>query len=367
MNRRFAPALTLLLPLLADPAGAAAGAAPGCGIAESALIRGRFDDAGPAGAGFEARIAGSGRFALELREARSGALLWTAGATSGALLQVPGMDAAILARPVPLDLDGDGWHDRVYAADVAGRIWRLDLTPGAARDHWARALQFADLSGGGLRGFLAAPDIALQAASGRAPWLSIALGSVSFENQAAANRFYVLRDSVSGSDADDGPAPSSPLRDVDLRIAEGVLGIGALRDDERLRGFYLPLGAAQVLAPSLTVDGVVVFTAALVPTTPAGGCAANAAGMPGRIEVHAVAARDGALAFDLNADGSVDGQDALLRLEGARTADSGLHVADVDDADAPGRRSCLVGTNPVPGCSLDTRLRRRYWLREDAD
>ncbi len=355
----------VLLPLLPATVCAAAGAPPACKHAESASLRIRLGNQGPGTTGIDGRISGSERFGLELREAGSGALLWTAGATAGALLQVPGLDARILARPAPIDLNGDGWHDRIYAADTAGRIWRIDLTNGLARERWARATQLADLSGNGLRGFLAAPDIALHESRDRAPWLSIALGSVSFEDQSAANRFYVLRDSATAAAPDNVPAV--PTVDADLKLSEGTQGIGSLRDDERLRGYYLPLGAAQVLAPSMTVGGVVVFTVAQTTSLQAGGCAALASGLPARIEVRAVAADTGAPSFDLNADGLLDSRDAVLALESARPADSFVRMAPGDDADAPGQRHCLVGNDRVPGCTLDTRLRRRYWLREDAD
>lgn len=355
----------VLLPLLPATVCAAAGAPPACKHAESAALRIRLGNQGPGATGIDGRISGSGRFGLELREAGSGALLWTAGATAGALLQVPGMDAPILARPAPIDLDADGWHDRIYAADTAGRIWRIDLTNGLAREHLASATQLANLSGDGLRGFLAAPDIALHEAPGRTPWLSIALGSISFEDQSAANRFYVIRDSASATAP--GAAPAVPVADADLRLSDGTQGIGSLRDGERLRGFYLPLGAAQVLAPSLTVGGVVVFTVAQSPSLQAGGCATLANGLTARIEVRAMAADNGAPSFDLNADGLLDSQDARLVLGSALPADSSVRMAPRDDTETPGQRTCLIGSDRVPGCTLDTRLRRRYWLREDAD
>jgi Tfp pilus tip-associated adhesin PilY1 len=362
VNRHLA--WLVLLPLLPATVHAAAGTAPACKDPEAAPVRIRLGDQGPAAIGIDGRISGSERFGLELREARSGALLWTAGAAAGALLQVPAMDARILARPVPVDLDGDGWHDRIYAADAAGKIWRIELTNGMAREDWARAALLADLSGNGLRGFLAAPDIALHEAQGRIPWLSIALGSASFQDQPAANRFYVLRDSATAAPED---VPVVPIVDADLILSEGTQGIGSLREDVRPRGYYLPLGAAQVLAPSLTVGGVVVFTLAQATSLQAGGCALLASGMPARIEVRAVAAATGAPSFDLNADGLLDSRDAVLALQSARPADSTVRMAAGDAADTPGQRHCLIGNDRVPGCTLDTRLRRRYWLREDAD
>jgi hypothetical protein len=363
MNRLpFAAALLLAC---ASPCTAATGPFA-CRAPESGTVRLRFAEGLQPGDAIEGRIGGSTHFALELRDAQSGALLWTAGAAPGALLQVAGMDAPFLARPVPVDLDGDGLHDRIYAADLAGRIWRVELEPGAAREDWARAVLFADLSGGGLRGFLAAPDVALHT-SASGPWLSIAIGSVSLGSP-GVNRFYLLRDLDMTHDAGGAGPPALPLREGDLLPAPASAPGRGIAPNDHWRGFYLPIGDAQVLAPSMTIDGTIVFTAARLP--PMLPCT-SFAGVLATIEVRALQASDASVALDFDNDGHRDDRDAVMALPGLRPADSAARIADPDDpavaAEGPRQRPCVVGADPIPGCSVDLRVRRRYWLREDAD
>jgi hypothetical protein len=352
------PVTTLTLP--ADPT-----TTPNvCNGAETASIHLSFNDDGRLSV-IEGRLGGSTAFALELRDAHSDALLWTVGATANASLQVPNMNAPILARPAVIDLDGDGLADRIYAADTAGRIWRLDLHNGALRKDWARAVLFADLSSGGARGFIAAPDVVLHQQAGGAPWLSIAIGSTSIE-PSAENRFYVLRDTAELA----LPIHDTDLRRVDIRTGTVDSDID-LANDPLLRGYYLPLGTAQVFTSSVTINGTLLFTTSLSTlrplTMPAELCIP--ALPPTNLEVHALTTRNGAPALDLNADGVIDDRDAVLTLHGLHAADSALRFADTP-SDAPGNgalRSCLIEAEVIPGCALDTHAHRRYWLREDAD
>src|SRR5690606_23734483 len=91
-------------------------------------------------------------------------------------------------------LDADGLHDRIYAGDLAGRLWRFDIHHGAPAGQWAAGGVFADFSNVEGRGFLAAADVSLSAPAGAAPWLNIAIGTAAPGNPAANNRFYALRD-----------------------------------------------------------------------------------------------------------------------------------------------------------------------------
>jgi hypothetical protein len=284
-------------------------------------------------------------------------------AAADALLQAPGMDATLLAPPTLVDLNGDGLDDRIYIADAAGRIWRIDLDNTAPAEDRAKAVLFADLSPQGNRGFIAAPDVALHQQAGAAPWLSIAIGSYSTALP-ADNRFYVLRDTAwlpsSLSEASDADTPL-PLRDADLLAADATIGLGDLANDPALRGYYLPLDAEQVFAASLTINGVVVFTTA----PPSIGCAALST--PTQIQVRAIDATNAAPALDMNADG--------LTLRNPHAANSTVRIATAQDqtpsqSEAPNNRlllRCLIDAEPIPGCQLDTRPHRQYWLREDAD
>ncbi len=137
-------------------------------------------------------------------DALSGALLWSAG-PSGANLNLPKMTHSIPSAVRPLDLTGDGLADRMYAADLGGRIWRFDITNGQTADNLVTGGVFASLGVGDSGGtpiednrrFYYAPDVALLTLDGRR-WLNVAIGSGHRERPASDkttnDRFYSLRD-----------------------------------------------------------------------------------------------------------------------------------------------------------------------------
>jgi type IV pilus assembly protein PilY1 len=60
----------------------------------------------------------------------SGAELWRAGRNIGADLVLSNMNRAIPSQIRAIDLDGDRFADRMYAADVGGQLWRFDIFSG---------------------------------------------------------------------------------------------------------------------------------------------------------------------------------------------------------------------------------------------
>nr|MDA3869494.1 PilC/PilY family type IV pilus protein [Gammaproteobacteria bacterium] len=65
-------------------------------------------------------------------DADSGELLWRAGPDGGADLQLTNMLYSIPARITPIDVDGDGNTDRLYAGDMGGQLWRIDSNNAAS-------------------------------------------------------------------------------------------------------------------------------------------------------------------------------------------------------------------------------------------
>ena len=94
---------------------------------------------------------------------------------SGANLNLPKMTHSIPSAVRPLDLTGDGLADRMYAADLGGRIWRFDITNGQTADNLVTGGVFASLGVGDSGGtpiednrrFYYAPDVALLTLDGR--------------------------------------------------------------------------------------------------------------------------------------------------------------------------------------------------------
>ncbi len=68
-------------------------------------------------------------------DAESGNVLWYAGPTTdaGADLRHASMTHGIPGDVRPIDLTGDGFADRMYAADMGGRVWRFDIHNGQTR------------------------------------------------------------------------------------------------------------------------------------------------------------------------------------------------------------------------------------------
>jgi type IV pilus assembly protein PilY1 len=139
-------------------------------------------------------------------DAISGNVLWYAGpaADTGADLRHASLTHSIPADVRIFDITGDGFADRMYAADMAGRVWRFDIHNGQARANLVTGGVFASLGNAHLgthpatttRRFYSAPDVAFLAHGGKT-WLNIAIGSgyrghpLNIDTQ---DRFYSLRD-----------------------------------------------------------------------------------------------------------------------------------------------------------------------------
>jgi type IV pilus assembly protein PilY1 len=139
-------------------------------------------------------------------DAESGDVLWYAGPATdaGADLQLASMTHGIPADVRVFDYTGDGYADRMYAADMGGRVWRFDINNGLTRANLVTGGVFASLGNAHLgthpiattRRFYDAPDVAFLTSGGRT-WINIALGSgyrghpLDLQTQ---DRFYSLRD-----------------------------------------------------------------------------------------------------------------------------------------------------------------------------
>ena len=57
----------------------------------------------------------------------SGRQLWTGGAIGAVTQRFADMAAGFTSSLAVIDTDGDGAHDRIYAGDLQGRLWRFDI------------------------------------------------------------------------------------------------------------------------------------------------------------------------------------------------------------------------------------------------
>jgi type IV pilus assembly protein PilY1 len=141
--------------------------------------------------------------AVYIVDSVSGALLWH-GARSGGTRDFADMRYSIPADVKVIDLDGDGYADRVYAADMGGQIWRFDVYNGKPASSLVAGGVIARLGSAAstqptaaeTRRFYYAPDVALATSRG-SRFLHIGIGSGYRAHPNATenhDRFYALRD-----------------------------------------------------------------------------------------------------------------------------------------------------------------------------
>ena len=148
---------------------------------------------------------GAGIHVLDLA---TGATLWRAGHTSTAAdLQLPNMTRSIPTRIKVVDINGDGFADRMYASDLGGQLWRFDIQNGNAAGSLVAGGVIAQLGAEGLatpgpadtRRFYNSPDIAIFSdTSQNRRFISVSIGSGYRAHPldlSAADRFFSLRDS----------------------------------------------------------------------------------------------------------------------------------------------------------------------------
>jgi hypothetical protein len=285
---------------------------------------------------------------LEVVDAESSQRLWSGAAWPPASQLFERMGAQFAGSLLPIDLDGDGIHDRIYAGDLAGRLWRFDLHHGKPAAQWATGGVFADLASGP-RGFVAAPDVSLQPGQTQdQSWFNIALGTIGLGALPAQNRFYVLRDrepfEIRTQAQYDRWRPLTESNLVQLPRLGATLA-GPAPD-----GYYILVGDADMLGPALTVSG----RASLALAQP--GARADAMCSIAAV-VSAIELATGAERHETTVDGSRPSRIPVTMTVGESFAlrRVGSHAI------------CTLGDTHIAHCDADLSPRRLWWRREDAD
>ena len=308
---------------------------PGCPTAEPVPINVRIGGSSTAPV---AAMLTTGSPTLGIVDRSTGRLLWSAGGPDAPTAQHLFDDRTHITGSVTvIDTDSDGLHDRIYAGDHAGRIWRLDLHNGSDGAHFAAGSIFAELADARVpRPFVAAPDVSMTIGTAGLAWLNIVIGSTG----AGPNRIFVLRDYAARQLWSDAEHQRwRPLRAADLHAD------GPAADVAEPAGYYFDLGQSQVFTPSITVDGAATYLAAETAIRVANGCNT-------RISIGKFNVASGASAAR-HAYGDAAAGIALRALAGGTPH--------------RGRIRCMLADDEVAQCSGFDPLRRSWWRRADAD
>jgi type IV pilus assembly protein PilY1 len=279
--------------------------------------------------------------AIFMVDALTGNLVWSAGPDNTTLgrdydLNLADMDHAIPSPVTVLDLNSDGYADRMYVGDMAARIWRFDIrnsddasTTSTVENSRANAVSGGVIGSFGahditqpaasseIRRFYNAIDVSAVQRAGAPPYFALAVGSGyrghPLRNQ-ADDRFYVLRDTqpftmLTQSQFDDyGLALDADMTDISSSNTPTI--------DADSPGWKLNFSTEgeKVLSTAVTFRNQVFFTT----YSPPDGSSTNVCTIGvGRNRAYALKIVDGSAVSDLDGNGSITTQDrSVVLLQG---------------------------------------------------
>ncbi|HEX7080019.1 MAG TPA: PilC/PilY family type IV pilus protein [Gammaproteobacteria bacterium] len=224
-------------------------------------------------------------------DALNGNLLWHVTAGGGdmsAATSMPNMKYSFAADIKVVDLDGDKFADRMYAADLGGQIWRFDIFNGEPKGELVHGGVIAQLGGApaadppyaDTRRFYYAPDVAI-VNNGDFNFMHIGIGSghrAHPNSELTQDRFYALRDQnpfKSLTQAEFDAREADPITEADLPDIRDIIDSDTLatllpadadgwrmelREHRASDGDPKVWRGEKVLAEARTFDNKVFFT-----------------------------------------------------------------------------------------------------------
>ena len=327
-------------------------------------------------------------------DAVSGNRLWYASNGTSGDLDLDDMDHSIPADVRVIDITGDGLADRMYAADMGGRIWRFDVFNGEPAATLVAGGVFASLGNAHesthptstTRKFYNAPDVALLNSGGHT-WINIAIGSGYRGhplNTDIEDRFYSLRDHMplrrlTQSEYEDGDVFETITHDTDSLTDVTAFVDGApVAVEPGAAGWYLDLQQSgswtgeKVLSEARTVANLIQF-----PTwEPSSGevtelaCEQPAAGLN---RLYTVSAFNAAPVIEQNSQAGLTVGDRSKPLEQSGIAPEVVWLFPSPDnpedcvgAECRPTPRCLIGVEKCPG-DITFNTTRTFWTQNSVN
>jgi type IV pilus assembly protein PilY1 len=336
-------------------------------------------------------------------DALTGNVLWRAGPDGGANLQLTSMKHSIPGDIRVIDLTGDGLADRMYAADLGGRLWRFDifngkavtgsegsrLVEGGMLASLGNAEQTAPKTQSNTIRFFYAPDPALITRPGP-PFINIAIGSGHRELPASdktvvnwmfsVRDYYVLTPLMTSDYKSDCSSEDPPCQELvtedDLEDLTDLVGSDAT-DAVPVgltgsRGWKLEMEETgeKVLAEARTFQGDVFFTTYSPVET---GSTADACGIKfGLNKLYVVNAVDARPAYNYDAQTGESVEDRSKDLAQGSIAPEVVFIFPTPPDTNPNGPDpavppvCLVGLESC-GVGLGNPPVRTYWRQRGAN
>lgn len=342
------------------------------GVRDVLFIAGGYDDSRDATNTWAADTTGN---AIYMADAKTGTRLWWAS-NSDAYLNIAHMVNSMPASVVPIDINGDGNTDYLFATDTGGRIFRIDVnqTNKGASD-FATGTLFASLGAdktssgqdgvANNRRFYTKPSVAFMRDRVLGDYLTISVGSgfrSSPRSTDVQDAFYVLRDRSPLRKPTTYPAPITHINGMDgddtfINIGDADNQLNAVTDAtkksalrtklSKAKGWYLPLNNSngeKVIADAVTFSGAVIFNSFSKSGRTTSSCSVDS----GYSKVYAIDMVYGSATMDLNGDGNVDLKDLSKEL-----SHSGIAPRPVIIFREGGKKSIAIGTETIEDTRYD--------------
>jgi len=316
----------------------------------------------------------SGRGVIVL-DAYTGNQVWQAGPapSGGTTLTVPGMTYAVAATVSLYDSNGDGYIDRVYAADTGANLWRINID-NASPANWTVS-KLAALGGTGSDGrkFLFAPDIVPASSTNHFDALLIGSGDREHPfDTYIQNRYYMIKDdhainAVRATPIVEGASGSSSVTANQLYDATADLvqmGTAAQQAAAAAAlanagGWYIRLDRGEkVVSGSTTLAGTVMFGTNSPATASTNSCVGNL----GEARLYMLDFLNAGSTFDVDGDGSLFFTDRFRVRPGGGYPPTPVPISVRIDGKT--YQAAITGTQVItpPGPQLGRRY-RTYWQR----
>jgi len=204
-------------------------------------------------------------FAIDLS---NGYKLWEYYNATGSTDDRQYMNFSLAADPTAVDLDNDGYVDRVYIGDVGGQLWKFDVAPsggattsGSLINNWTGKRLFAAASSQAnppaagefypSQAIFGAPALAYDAAKNL--WVFFGTGDRYHPINTSSNRFYGIKDNTNMTNG-------SAL--IETSLTNLSSGSGAVS-----QGWFVPLANNEKVLASADVFNSVVFFTSFTPTS----------------------------------------------------------------------------------------------------
>jgi type IV pilus assembly protein PilY1 len=260
------------------------------------------------------------------------------------------MNFSLAANPTAVDLNNDGYIDRVYIGDVGGQMWKFDMSAAATLNggvitNWTGKRLFAASSAQAnppaageyypAQGIYVAPTLAYDTQKNL--WIYFGTGDRNHPNNSSTNRFYGIMENTTMTN---GSA-----------LTEAVLGNATSGAGAANQGWFVVLNGNEKVLSTADVFNKAVYFTAFTPAT-----AVTCDGGAGTAKLYSVNLTTGDAAINFAADAVLSGGQSVLA--NAKSIGSGIPsrpVVVIRQSTTSGNPYVITGTTnqqitntPVP-------------------